>query len=528
MKKRPFTKKSYNILIMDFDLLLKNPKEFITNLAQTTDEMPDLGMKKQIDSFLEENPDSIDLIPIVATSGHLQMSVPGSLIRLRCIIVQNITMEYLPLRVAHGGKYYTPIFQQDIPIDAEIPNKRTFGSRLNILVSSIPNISSWLINEIRPDIDVKSEPCNDMHESSSADPSILLEAPFQLNAKFLYDQSDKPCLLCDLIGFVDDPESFEHDLNTEFGEDAFYASIPSFIALTTIPIQSLYNPIIPSPEPSINDIRDQLMGFLTEFFEPPQAELLLLWMVGSVRARKDLILLGVFSLNLFEVEPQVAKLIIELFKFILTSVTDINLSVDEFNSRTLRPSIEHSELKSTPLMAACDTRLIINETELDEGKFDLVGMENIRILKKLIGQQAVDYYCEGDIFEMPVSYPTLILSQSRSILSDPLFPIQAYVPIGSVNQKEIDVDPSIIKLIRRYVENIRYCDFDINDEDTEIASGKLSEIIKSYRLEHSDYHFFMILNKLNCISHGSDSITDEYWDQACELFKATLPYQKKL
>lgn len=79
---------------------------------------------------------------------------------------------------------------------------------------------------------------------------------------------------------------------------------------------------------------------------------------------------------------KVAQLIISLFRFFFTSVVDINLNIESLNSRTLHPWVEHSEQKSTPLIAACETRLVINETELDEGNFEIVGAENLRILYK--------------------------------------------------------------------------------------------------------------------------------------------------
>lgn len=511
---------------MDSNLLLNNPKEFIDGIAQLTDEMPDLGLKNKIDGFLEENPDFINQIPIVATLGHLQMSIPGSLIRLRCVLIQNIRTEFLPLRLLVDDKYYTPIFQQDIPEGGEMPDFRTFASRKNILVSSIPYLSQWLVNELRPDVEDSPQHHN-IQGFSPSNPIPLFEEPFQLNAKFLYDHPDTPCLMCDLIGFVDDPEPFSPNPHYDSGEDAYFSSIPSFIALTSVPVQSLYSPQISSPEPSLDEIRQHLMAFLTEIFEPLQAELLLLWMVGSVKSRKDLVLIGLFSLNLFEVEPQVAQLIISLFRFFFTSVVDINLNVESLNSRTLRPCVEHSELKSTPLIAACETRLIINETELDEGDFEIVGTENLRILQKIIGQQIVDYSFEGDIYPIFVSYPTLILSRTRSILFDPVSPIQAYLPIGNVNQTELNVDQNLLILMRKYIENIRYCDFDFTDDDSDITANLLKDLIGNNRqLTQNDLHFLMILNKLNCISHGSDSITKEIWDRSYEIFTSTLPYQK--
>lgn len=510
---------------MDCDLLLNNPKQLIDDLAQVTDEMPDLGLKEKIDLFLSENPDFLDQIPVVATLGHLQMTLPGTLVRLRCVLVQNLGTDYLPLRIPGKDKYYTPIYQQDIPDDVEMPDTRTFAQRTTMLVSSIPFISPWLINEFRPDIEPQSQQLS-LQDFKTADPGTLFEEPFQLKAKFLYNQPDVPCLMYDLIGFIDDPEPINSQ-STNLDEE-YYSSIPAFITLTSTKVESLYTPEIASTGPSLGEMRAQLMSFLTEIFEPLQAELLLLWLVGCVKSRKEECIIGLFSLNLFEVDPDVAQFIINLFRYLLTSVIDISLNIDTLNSISLRPSIEHCELKPTPLIAASETRLIINETELDVGNFNQTGTENCRILQKIIGQQAVDYAFEGEIFQIFVSYPTLILSQTRSVLSDPLNPIQAYAPIGEVRQPDSEINPDLLVLLRNYIENIRYLDFDIQDEDTKFAENQLHSVIQSNReLTHNDLHFLMILNKLNCISHGADSINKEIWDRSLEIFATILPFQRK-
>lgn len=504
---------------MDFETLFSNPKQFIDNIVQVSDEKPDLGIQRRINEFFETNPESVNQIPVIATLGHLQMTIPGTLVRVRCVIIKYIDNEYIHLRQHCNGKYYTTIYQQDIPEDADRPDVRSMANRICMLVSSIPNISEWLVSELQPDVN-PSNPSLNLKEFSSEQMVRILEEPFQLNAKFLYEQPDLPCTIYDFIGFIDD------DAPWGVGE-SFSSTNPTFIALTSVPVQSLYIPQIPSPEPSLSEVRGHLMSFLTQIFDPPQAELLLLWMIGSVKSRKSGILLGLFSLNLFGCTKHIAKLIIHLFKYLFTAIIDIPLSIDYFNSIPFIPTVENQELKPTPLILASGTRLIIDETELDVGNFNQTGIENCQIIRKIFDQQQIDYVFEGELLSFNISYPTLILSQTRTILSDQQTQIQAFCPVGNVNQPEINIDPNLLMIIRRYIENIRYCEFSISDEDSKFTQEQLFKLLQSNReLTQANLHFLMIIAKLCSISLGSNSITKEIWDHSVQILQSLLPHQK--
>ena len=510
---------------MNFEQFFENPKNYINHLIQVSDVRPDFGLKDQLDQVFNGNPDIINKVPIISTTGHLNMTKPGSLVRLRCVYVTFVTHELIHLRAHHQGVYYSPIIHSEFPEGCQLVDEDKIEMRYVYLFSSVPSLSPWLISEMTPDL-VEDDKTNignlNLEELQKIDPRQMFEEPFQINVKFLHGIPEKPGVIYDIVGFITDPEPFYQDVDFELGND-IYSTIPTFVGLTYCEVKSLYNPLISSPEPSLSEIRAHIINIFTSVLEPIQAEILLLWMVGNVKVRKDEILLGLFSLNFFGATPEIANSLIHFFKFILTSVENVTLTCESLNSINLRPTIENMEFKSTPLSAPNNTKLIIDETKLSVGHFNEVGVKNLQILQQVIDDQSIDYQIECSPIKIFLSFPTLIISTSRSLLNT-----QMYYPIGNINQTNLNVDPALLALIRKYLENIKNFDYVMSEEDGQLVQQELTEILKSDKnIQQNDLHLLMILNQLNCISAGDSKITKERWDQSVFLFKSLYQYRKQ-
>lgn len=514
---------------MNFEAFLADPKVYIDELAQISNQKPDFGLREQIDEIINSDPSVLEQIPLVSTLGGLQMTAPGTLIRLRCVVFLSLNMEYLYLRFVHDGKFYTPIYQQEIPKEA-VPAEEGHPSveRKRIVVSSVPSISQWLVSELTPDLQQPDIHLN-LEDQKATDPKASYQEPFQVNAKFLFDHRDKPSYIFDLIGFVDDPAPIEDPVLPDFLDDTFYDSIPNFICLTSLPVKSLFTPVLPS-QPSKSEIRALILSMFNTIFEPAQSELLLLWLLGSLEenSRDSQILKGLFSLNFFGVNQETARLLYRLLQFLCTAIIYIPFNIPSLNTSSLRPSIVSHNLTPTPSFAAHESRFIIDETEMEVGTLTQTGIENVDFLARLITNQIFQYNYEGANYEMHASSPVLILSEKQSFLGNPNLGnanIQVVFPIGNVTPSEVNIDPAMLIVVRDYIENTRFTDFTISDEDQPVVSQSILDLLKSdLRPQQNDLHTYMCLLRLNCISYGSSSITPEIIEETLGLFKLILPF----
>ncbi|OHS96799.1 hypothetical protein TRFO_36955 [Tritrichomonas foetus] len=508
---------------MDFTKFRENPKQYISNLAQVTDQTPDLGIKDQLDNVFNSNPELINTIPIVSTMGHLNMTMPGTLVRLRCVLIKNAYSEFIFHRVHHEGRFYTAIISEEAPENCQLPDMQSMVARNVYLFSSVPSFSDWMITEMTPE----HEPANpnlNIEEVQKVNTRLMFEEAFQTQVKMLHAISEKPGIVYDVIGFLSEPEPLRvNPLGFDIPEDDFYSTIPVFVGLTSCEVKSLYMPVLNSPEPSLPEIRAQLLNILAAVFEPVQAEILLLWMLGSVKARTPEIIRGLFSLNFFGATPEIANTLTHLFKFLFTSSMSIPMNCNTLNTMPLNPSVENNEFHSTPFSVPLDTRLIIDETGLDVGQFNEIGVHNINILKKIIDEQTVDYLFEKAYYNINVSYPVLVLSKCKSLLET-----QVCFPIGNVKSANLSLDPTLLILIRKYLENVKNLDYVMSDEDSNFVQEAITSILKADKEIHPiELHILMIINTLNCISLGAPAITKEIWDHSVMIFNALRQHKRQ-
>jgi len=94
-------------------------------------------------------------------------------------------------------------------------------------------------------------------------------------------------------------------------------------------------------------------------------------------------------------------------------------------------------LSSTPLQAAPGTLLILDETGLETGRLDGVGVTNVRCVKKLVEEQKT-MCCFGFYeLEFEADCPILIVSKSRSIFSGEALCEVALLPAAAAAATEV-------------------------------------------------------------------------------------------
>lgn len=508
---------------MNFEALVRDPIQFVAELVQTSDQMPDFGLNKSISDYLAANPAAASAIPLITSAGDLQQHPPGEFVRLRCCFNTPLSDEIVLFRGQHEGRFYTAIVPCETPFNpCEIPfDRRNLVTRRMIGVSSVPSLTQWMRGEY------SSSPTEaSVHMKVSTDETVpvenLFEQPFSGIVKVLFDLPDRPGLVYDFYGFFDEAQAI---VPSAFPKDSsIFDSSPCFTALSCTPVTVLYDPRPPAVPTSV-EMRMKLMELLTSMMEPIQAELLLLWLMGRAGIRYPSFVIGLISLNFTGCTPAHASAMSMLLAFLCTALNYVKVTCGAMNEVTLRPSVVNGEYKATPMSAALNTRLVLDETELTEGEVTEKGRDNFGILTDVVQTQTFKMLFEQEMFLMEVSYPTIIFSgQSRSVISTTVA-----VPIGNVRPASLDMDPGLLALLRMYIEQARTTEYQLSDETASFVTAQLDAVHKSDpSITQEDLHLLMHLDRLNCISVGQSDTNEELWNHALELFAAVraLRHQK--
>jgi hypothetical protein len=497
---------------MDIGGFVADPIGFVTELAQLCDVPPDFGLNQALSEVLVADPDFVSHIPLVSSAGDLQLHPPCTFLRLRCTVGLPLFDEAIALRAFHDGRFYTGVVPMELPPDIEPPDRKEFPMRHCVFVSSIPSLTEWLREELAGHPGELSSRLR-IADDCGASPKDLFEIPFQAIVKGLFDIPDRGNVSYDFFGFFEPPGDFAETL--EIG-DGFFHSLPSFLAFAALPVCSLYRPVL-AAEPPAAELRRHLLGLLQTILEPLQAEMLLLWLMGRVRSHQATMAVGCFSLNFVGCGSQDAAVVIRLLTFLCTALNVVYFTIDSFNAAEFRPMRTDGEWKTSVLSASNETRLLIDETELGPGTLAKQGCVNLRTLQDIIAQQSFMVDSEGVLFDEFVSFPTIVLSQTKS-----LFKCQVTISIGNLTVAPQDLEPELISLLRWYVEEARFTDWTLAGEGLAFVVEQLAAMIAAdHRVKTPPLlHLLMAINELNCVSLGGVEANPDIWAHALELFMA--------
>jgi hypothetical protein len=227
---------------------------------------------------------------------------------------------------------------------------------------------------------------------------------------------------------------------------------------------------------------------------------------------------GLISLNFTGCDPESASVIARFLAIFCTTLNVIEFTVGNFNTIELRPSRTEGEFKPTPISAANETRILIDETMLDQGILSQRGLANMKLMQELIDNQTYQIDSEGDFFDVNVSFPVIVISAVRS-----LFRCTVSVPIGAVALPDIDVDQQTLALLRWYVEEARMTNWALDREGQAFAEQQVEAVIRANRsLTMTDLQLLMSLHELVCVSFGAVQTSPEIWEHVLQLFASVM------
>ncbi|KAF3708463.1 Mini-chromosome maintenance complex-binding protein [Channa argus] len=169
-------------------------------------------------------------------------------------------------------------------------------------------------------------------------------------------------------------------------------------------------------------IRAELLKYFTDVLlgDALAAEYLILHLISNVYARRDVLPMGRFTLNLSGC-PTVASYTEHLYQMIQQLVPSsyyLGMSLQNMNQMRLVPKKDYvaNRLVSGVLQLARNTSLFLDETQLEQGQLDTTGVRNVTALGNLISWQKVDYDFNYHQMEFPCNINVFIISEGRSLL----------------------------------------------------------------------------------------------------------------
>ncbi|XP_048863655.1 mini-chromosome maintenance complex-binding protein [Brienomyrus brachyistius] len=298
------------------------------------------------------------------------------------------------------------------------------------------------------------------------------------------------------------------------------------------------NPLLPPAASEVSSgflgelasIRAELIGFLTHVLlgDGLAAEYLLLHLLSNVYARRDVLPLGKFALNLSGCPPS-SSYTEQLFRVLQQLVTcshRVGMSLGNMNGLHFTPQKDYTanRLRSGILQLSPNTLLFLDETQLQQGQLDAAGVRNITALGNLISWQKVDYDFSYHQMEFPCNINVLIASEGKSLLpSDCHMPLQPQLPPPNIEEYmgalQAALPPSLLNKFRIYLTALRHQEYSISEELTKMVEEDFVEMRKEdpQSISADDLHRTLVVARLLSLSVGQSTLSRDRWVRAKHL-----------
>ena len=255
----------------------------------------------------------------------------------------------------------------------------------------------------------------------------------------LYDLTEGDIKLNDLlevVGIVSLDPSMAGGLEEEEegGMMAGFSSAPSLPPPSLVPrIHVLHHRVLPHTNPlplpaapssqEAGQLRSELLAILTEALlgDKLAAEYLLCHLVSGVYLRRDVLVLGKFSLNLHNMtaHDRLPRRLATVLALLTTASHYLPLTRQQLDAASFLPKkdFEANRLVAGTLQLAKGTHLMVDETAMSDGQLTAQGLANLTALGNLITWQKAEYDFKYQKMEYDTDIPCLVMSEGRSMLT---------------------------------------------------------------------------------------------------------------
>ncbi|XP_058242003.1 mini-chromosome maintenance complex-binding protein isoform X1 [Hemibagrus wyckioides] len=340
--------------------------------------------------------------------------------------------------------------------------------------------------------------------------------------------------------FLDPTESME-TVEEQRAHSPPTSLVPRLHMLYAEPLQH-NNPLLPSSvsedkgaflnsvTSEMSSVRAKLLTYLTHVFlgDSLAAEYLILHLISSVYARRDVLPLGKFALNVSGC-PHTSPFTEQLYQIIQQLVPSsyrLCMSLHNMNTQRMVPRKDYTanRLVSGALQLGRNTSLVLDETHLEQGQLDTTGVRNITALGNLISWQKVDYDFNYHQMEFPCNINVLIMSEGRSLLpcdcqvhlNPTVSPPNLEEYLKAVQHAQL---PSQLNKYRVYLTVAHLLDYSISDQMTKAVEEDFVEMRKDdpQSISAEDLHRMLVVARLLSLSYGQTTLSREGWMKAKQL-----------
>ena len=233
-----------------------------------------------------------------------------------------------------------------------------------------------------------------------------------------------------------------------------------------------------------------------------------LFMFSKIFVRKTSKNIGVLPINFQLVSKNSSiydKFISVVNKLALYSLS-FNLSIDFLNTNRLYPrfDVEQDTLIQGKLQVCDGTFVTVNETTMNEGKLEDIGIRNYATIKSIIDFQTINYEYPYNTIEMPHDIEIAIFTEGKKSLFDSVFLVQ--LPVRETNpninsdifQNEKAFDDAFV-YINSIRTNEKFLDFKISNEVSDMINKDYLGSIKG-KFNADEFDLVMRLSRLRAIS----------------------------
>ncbi|CAJ1066587.1 mini-chromosome maintenance complex-binding protein [Xyrichtys novacula] len=294
-----------------------------------------------------------------------------------------------------------------------------------------------------------------------------------------------------------------------------------------LPSDVLEDKTLSSTLSEMASVKAELHTYLTHVLlgDALAAEYLILHLISNVYARRDVLPLGKFTLNLSGC-PMVGSYTENLSKIIQQLVPSsyyLGMSLQNMNHMRLVPKKDYvgNRLLSGALQLAKNTLLFLDETQLEQGQLDTSGVQNITALGNLISWQKVEYDFNFHQMEFPCNINVLITSEGRSLLpSDCHVHLQSTVDPAHMEEYVSSIHmplhvASQLNKFRIYLSVARLLDYTISDDVTKSVEDDFVDMRKDdpQSISAEEFHRMLVVARLLSLSLGQTSLSRDTWSR---------------
>ncbi|GMJ11831.1 E2F target gene 1 [Hibiscus trionum] len=413
--------------------------------------------------------------------------------------------------------------------------------------------------DLAPEDEVKSSPItkkmrDDGLHSASPEPMDLKTASSSssMSTFQFVDRDNLPCL----VKIYDSPESdlklndvfefigvltFDSELAVEKDDNDGLSNSFSDDALVHLPPNKVprlhclvhrklalhdFLPGSPIMEPKphlVKEIRETLFRHLTAVLgnDGVAAHFMLLHLLSKVHTRVDDVAVGKLSLNLTGLSKESVSVfgtrINQTFKNLLPFTNCMPLTLEYLNTASLAPKKDYQTNRLIPgfLQLPEGSHLMVDETQLESGSLNSIGIDNTKLLKNLIEFQKVEYDFQYYKMEMAADVRLLIFSEGKSniVPADVIVPFQP----SSLESSEMPVAEAL-QAWRWYLATVRSLPHSIGSDMQKVVEDDLVAARQADRsLGSRDFSRWLTMARLISSSLGETSLSLEHWEMVKEL-----------